>query len=274
MAGATRAVLGIDAAWTDKNPSGVALAVELNGQWCLIRAEASAAEFVMAAGATATVQLQTQTGLDAAALLSAAEQFCGIAPDIIAIDMPLSRKIIASRRSADDAVSRKYGGRKCGTHSPNSSRPGKVGERMQRAFENAGYELCVTEIRTPGLIEVYPHPALLEMIGAEERLKYKVGKRWSYWPHDDPPSRRAKLMDVWAGIGAALERQIAGTEERLGEAFGFSVRELKAREDLIDAIVCCAVAVCALEGNAMPHGDNDAAIWIPAGKLQTAVATS
>jgi predicted RNase H-like nuclease len=32
------------------------------------------------------------------------------------------------------------------------------------------------------LIEVYPHPALVELCDEPQRLPYKVGKLRSYWP--------------------------------------------------------------------------------------------
>lgn len=43
--------------------------------------------------------------------------------------------------------------------------------------------------------------------------------------------------------------------------------DLKACEDIIDAIVCAWVATTALDGKAIPYGDADAAIWIPEQEL-------
>jgi hypothetical protein len=37
-------------------------------------------------------------------------------------------------------------------------------------------------IASPALIEVYPHPALVELAGAVERLPYKAAKVSAYWP--------------------------------------------------------------------------------------------
>jgi predicted RNase H-like nuclease len=39
--------------------------------------------------------------------------------------------------------------------------------------------------------------------------------------------------------------------------------ERKAFEDTLDAVICAWVAVRALEGLAVPFGDDTAAIWIP-----------
>jgi len=75
-----RSVLGIDAAWTLTQPSGVALAVEDAGGWRLAAVAASYEDFVAA------------------------------------VDMPLVLLPIPRRRAACDAVSRAYGSRACGTH--------------------------------------------------------------------------------------------------------------------------------------------------------------
>lgn len=42
-----------------------------------------------------------------------------------------------------------------------------------------------------------------------------------------------------------------------------TVVELKAFEDMLDAVVCCWVAICALEGRAAAFGDHASAIWVP-----------
>jgi predicted RNase H-like nuclease len=52
-----------------------------------------------------------------------------------------------------------------------------------------------------------------------------------------------------------------------------SAVELKAFEDMLDAIVCCWVAICALQGRAIPFGDDTSAIWIPTPLASTTNAT-
>jgi predicted RNase H-like nuclease len=42
-----------------------------------------------------------------------------------------------------------------------------------------------------------------------------------------------------------------------------SERELKAAEDILDALICARVGVAILEGAAEPLGDETAAIWVP-----------
>lgn len=69
---------------------------------------------------------------------------------------------------------------------------------------------------------------------------------------------------MWARIIAALDRQIAGTSEKLilppVEA---PASALKAFQDALDAAICAWVGVCALERRAEAYGDADSAIWVP-----------
>jgi len=259
------AVLGIDAAWTAMHPSGVALAVERNGHWHLAALTASYAEFLAIGGTSSVVEPAPANGIPCARdLLGTAEAIAGLPIDLVGIDMPLARTAVRSRRVADDAVSRSYGGRKCSTHSPTANRPGTFSDEFRTAFEQSGYVLCTDEITTPGLIEVYPHPALVELSGAPERLPYKAGKTRTYWRDLPLPERRAKLLGMWEAIVAMLDKEIAGVVDALPPlAPVASVRALKGYEDRIDAVVCAWSAIEALAGRARPYGDADAAIWIP-----------
>ena len=269
MAGsAERAVLGVDAAWTAAQPSGVALAVESASGWRLAALEASYDQFL--ARAEGTGPGETRPGGSrpvAAELLAAARTICGRRIDLVAIDMPLSRLPIDGRRPADRLVSERYGDRAAATHSPGKERPGAISDKLRAEFEAEGYGLCTAppaQGSIQGLIEVYPHPALIEFLKAERRLEYKAGKTGVYWPALSLDERHLNLRAVWARIVQALERRIGGVAERLPrpdpEVRGW---RLKAYEDKLDAVVCAAVAIAALDGKAVAHGDDDAAIWVP-----------
>jgi predicted RNase H-like nuclease len=208
----------------------------------------------------------------AKSLIETCERLTGRPPDVVAIDMPLSLTPIVKRRPSDLAVSRAYGAKKCATHSPSAERPGKVSDALREAFADCGYRLRTASnpsapyLDTPALIEVYPHPALVELTSAAERLRYKISRANKFWPRPvTPPERRKNLLEAWREIAAALEQQIEGVTARLpavGEIA--SGLDLKAHEDALDAVVCAWVGVCALEGSAEAFGDTDSAIWIPA----------
>ena len=252
-----RAVLGIDAAWSLTHPSGVAVAAELRDGWHLIAAASSYQRFQTLADGRLRAEERPSGSLpDADAMLATASILCGRPVDLVAIDMPLARSPIVGRRVSDNAVSKAYGGRKCGTYSPSASRPGRISDDLREGFERAGYSLRTDKIAPiRGVIEVYPHPALVELAGASERLPYKASKARAYWPSAAPPERRARLYRQWSEIVMRLEGEIAGLNA--------SGVEVKAYEDALDGIICSWVAVCALDGRAMPFGDENSAIWIP-----------
>jgi predicted RNase H-like nuclease len=254
-----RAVLGIDAAWTETNASGLALAAETSAGWELVAVAPSYQSFISDSGGRCVDSIPK-----APDLLEACQNRLGRPVNIVAIDMPLSNKPIIGRRAADDAVSRAYGGRKCGTHTPSSKRPGKISDNLRKGFALAGYPLLTTAMSASGLIEVYPHPALIELATAPERLKYKVGKARNYWPSLSPAERRQMLLRSWAEIAHLLEREIRGVITSL-PTLGVNPTgvQLKSFEDILDAIVCAWVAICALDGRVRGFGDDDAAIWVP-----------
>ena len=96
-----RVILGIDAAWTQRQPSGVALAVDDGTGWRLVAAEASYDHFISTARGDRPHGDPIGTLPNAHALIEAATLLAGQAPDLVAIDMPLSRKPITARRCAD-----------------------------------------------------------------------------------------------------------------------------------------------------------------------------
>ena len=187
--------------------------------------------------------------------------------DIVAVDMPLSREPITSRRTSDRAVNSAYSSRWCSTHTPSTTRPGQISDRLREAFGSLGYPLRTLTAQAPGLIEVYPHPALVELARSEKRLPYKQGKARSYWPHLMPVARKAAIKEVWRTIVDLLETKLLDVGALLPTLAEDATNwEMKAFEDQLDAIVCAWVAIEFLEGRAAPYGDDMSAIWIPRGE--------
>lgn len=258
-----RTVLGIDAAWTERNASGVAVAVEYAKGWQLKGAWPSVAHFMAAAYEQPSPDKPSGGVAPANDLLAATRSLVGSLPDLVAIDMPMALEPIMGRRASDDALSRAYGAKWCAAHSPSAMRPGPISDRLRQGFAEAGYDLCISDITTPGLIEVYPHPALVELCDEPTRLPYKVGKIRSYWPDLTLEHRRLLLSGEWSAIGAVLEPYLQGAEG-FCTTLDLSPKQLKAQEDMIDAIICCICAIRALDGGARPlAGDDKSAIWVP-----------
>lgn len=260
-----RIVLGIDAAWTSKEPSGVALAIETNDGWVLAAAEPSYDHFFALAAERALDVAPDEKTASAFELVEAVKMIAGRGPDLVAIDMPMALTPITGRRGADTAISKAFGARWCSAHSPSSKRPGPISDRLRADFADLGYPLCIDKLITPGLIEVYPHPALVELTDEPRRLPYKLAKIRSYWPKLKPNQRRRSLIGEWDAIAAALEPYLRGSDKVVSGALSNNkAKELKAREDMLDAIVCCISAIRALQGAATSYHDENSAIWVPA----------
>jgi predicted RNase H-like nuclease len=262
---ADKSVLGIDAAWTSRNNSGVALVVRDGGNWRLLACASSYREFM---GDPDTEHWPDAKMPDAGALIAACRRFGPFKPELVAVDMPMARYPIAGRRPADDAVSREYGTRWCSTHTPSKDRPGGISDRLRADFHREGYPLATNWLAGACLIEVYPHPALIELTASERRLCYKVQKQRKYWKDASRQERLSNLIAVWSLIISSIEIHIAGISKWIplpncGEYV--PVRDLKAFDDRLDAVICAWVGVCVLEDRARPLGDSDSAIWIPSG---------
>jgi len=265
------AVLGIDAAWTPRQPSGVALIAATPAGWqCIAVAPSYAGFLALALGEQVDWTARTSgCPPDAAALLAASAALLGgREPTVVAVDMPLSRQLITGRRPADNHISRVFGARKCGTHSPSVQRPGPLADDFARAFAALGFQLATSATR-PGapnrVLEVYPHPALLRLLDAPERVMYKVGRTRAYWPAADPTRRRANVIQVLQTVLDGLRREIAAIPLVLpAAAGGVGLAPLKRFEDALDALVCAWVGARYLAGAVDAYGDSDAAIWVPA----------
>lgn len=260
-----RSVLGIDAAWTATRPSGVALAVEEAGGWRLKAVAASYEGFQALAEGKLAENRPAGSLLDVDALLSAAAKLGGHPVDLVAIDMPLARSQIVGRRASDDAVSRAYGQRWASTHTPSIDRPGRISDNLRADFEAAGYPLRTSGRVSHGLVEAYPHPALIEFSKAERRLPYKFSNRRKYWPNDHSAARKANIRREWQSIISLMESETIGIEQHveLPDPGVAPTVAWKACEDMLDAVICAAVGIWVLEGRATPFGDWQSAIWIP-----------
>jgi hypothetical protein len=136
-----RAVLGIGAAWTAAEPSGVAAAVETASGWTLAAVEASYEAFV---GRANGVERDAKR------------------PGVSAADLRSARRP-RRRRYADGgagdcrapalhrAISKQYDAKAASTHSPSAERPGKINDPLRARFEAHGYRLC-TSAPARGLI--------------------------------------------------------------------------------------------------------------------------
>lgn len=263
-------VLGIDAAWTAHNPSGVALVIKDKSGWRCAGASPSYSSFVALSEGVPVDWSARQLGgePDLNAVLTAATALAGgQRPDVVAVDMPLATTPITGRRPADSMTSRAFGPFKCAVHSPTPARPGPIATYFVSALADAGYPLATTSHmpgRVPAALEVYPHAAIVRLMKLTERLKYKVARTRKLWPGATVTSRIANVIASFHVLRDALENEFGTILLTLPEAQSVkTLTGLKSIEDSLDALVCALVGARYLTGNVEALGDETAAIWVP-----------
>lgn len=217
--------IGIDLAWSERNPSGAAVIRDGRLVACT-GGLGRTAEIVDFVGA----HLSRRHG------------------SIVAVDAPLRVPNETGSRLCDRALSAEWRRYHAGAYPANRrllARDGIVrGEALTAALTER-FQFIETDViprRTKArlICEVYPHPALVSLFGLERILKYKRGRGRTYedrWPEyeryrsllrglrkADPPLRRTK-------------RFLKGTD-----VVGLRGAALQAYEDALDALTCAYVA--------------------------------
>ena len=263
-------VLGIDAAWTAHQPSGIALVRRQGESWrCVALAPSYTSFIALATGIPVDWSARAQGSQpQMPALLRAAEQLGAGRVDLIAFDMPLSTQPIGHRRQADRAISRIFGNRGCAVHSPTAQRPGAIADGIRHDLEDCGYGLQTVAAQPGpgGLIEVYPHVALLALLESKYRVPYKVSRSLQYWRKEQLSvnERIGRLLAEFGRIRDGLAQQIQHINLPLPQSTEVqSLSALKPLEDCLDALVCAWVAIEHLQGRTRGLGDASAAIWCP-----------
>jgi predicted RNase H-like nuclease len=261
-------VLGIDAAWTDRHPSGVALVEKGPDGWRCVRVAPSYEAFVTPGNVDWAHDAPSPTSLDRTkVVVELLDSIEGGRPTVVAVDMPLALDPIIGRRAADNEISKKFGAAGCGTHSPSRKKPGSIGKNLRAGLEAAGYRLATTATKagTRGqIVEVYPHTGILDLLGISFRARYKVTKTKRYWPDESIKERRKLLLESQHQILDALAADIEGIDMPLPrpDEPGTLV-SLESFEDGLDALVCAWTGIQYLEDKATAYGDDTAAIWVP-----------
>lgn len=265
-------VLGIDAAWSDKHPSGVALIrQDAGGDWRFVAVAPSYASFIQKARGRPTNWDETPAGglPLSECLLASAHRLLGEPVTVVSVDMPLSRTSVTKLRKADADINDEFRSKWCGVYTPTDTNPGPVSTRLQKSLDRLGYPLAVnkSEVTDRATIEVYPHTALLRLLNLDCRLPYKVAKSNSkgYWRGKPVKERVENLLTKFGEIREGLVGEI---EEIPKDFLPSSKRvahltHLKRYEDALDALVCAWVGARYLAGCATAYGDHTAAIWVP-----------
>ncbi|MBC7317873.1 DUF429 domain-containing protein [Candidatus Bipolaricaulota bacterium] len=218
-------LIGLDLAWSEANPSGgVAIRWQGDrGKPFLWTAELGALEEIV----------------------GFVEEAAGLGPALVAVDAPLLVPNETGTRPCDRELSAFYRKAQAQAYPANRRRlgPRVRGEALVAALKARGFTFqSRVEKRklVRQVVEVFPHPAMIELFGLPRILRYKAR------PNRSLSFRLAELRRYWELLGGLSEAEPAlDTAPILSqtEISGLKGRELKAAEDLLDALYCAYIAL-------------------------------
>ena len=150
-------VAGVDLAWGERRPDGV----------CVIQADHRRAR-------VAAVGLPRGDH----ELLAFLDQHIGKAPALIAVDAPIVCPNASGARPVNRLTHVHFGRLHAGSHPANLTRCPRP-PRVAAKLVARGFAIDANDGRV--VAEVYPHPAMVRLIGLSERIAYKRGgveHRW------------------------------------------------------------------------------------------------
>lgn len=208
--------VGIDLAWRAHHPTG----------WAVLEGDARRVRLVdsRAMGADAEI-------LGALAALDGQTH--------VAIDAPLVVPNRRGHRPGDRALAARFARYRAAPHVASQERLLHEGRIRSVAFAEAlealgfAHDPRVDSRAMRRFFEVYPHPAIVSLLGLQERLPYKAR-----FPRD---VRLAAFDQLVAGLRAQRRPRLDLGDHALSPA-GLRGRALKSLEDRLDAIVCAYVA--------------------------------
>ncbi|MFN8071897.1 MAG: DUF429 domain-containing protein [Mycobacterium sp.] len=208
--------VGVDLAWGERNPTGIAVA-DVDG---------------------AVLHVGTARSDDD--VLAHLEPFVG-GPCVVAFDAPLVVTNPTGNRPCEAALNRDFRRFDAGTHPANTGlawfADGGRGARLSAAL---GLDLDPRSTATRKALEVYPHAAAVALFGLEKTLKYKQK------PGRDFTALRSELLRLMAfmeGLDGLFLTDSADWHA-LRTAVGQASRksELRRAEDPVDAVLCAYIA--------------------------------
>lgn len=217
--------LGIDLAWSPHNTSaGAAL------RWDGIRAPLVAWRDDLTSDADLVAWVVAQAGEE------------GV---LVAIDAPLIVPNETGTRPCDREITRLFGRYHAGTHPANRRNLGRYsglrGERLVGLLGEHGFAHVLNVERrgeARGIMEVYPHPAMVNLFGLGQILKYKYRRgrscatRWAEF------RRYQNLLRTLSDVEPSMHLPSEITNRQVE---GLRGHALKRYEDLLDAVFCAYI---------------------------------
>lgn len=218
--------IGIDLAWSTRNPTGVAV----------LRGDATGASLI---------DTRMLGGDDE--IIDYIANYAGAGPCIVGIDAPLWVPNETGRRPGEAAIGAAFARYQAGAHPANRQRLAQNGvirgEALVAALATLGFahapEIVAGAVMRQ-VIEVFPHPAMIAIFDLPRTLKYKV-----------KPNRTREFLNSEWGRYQAFLRELNVGDPPLYDHEAFVSRDvaplrgraLKSYEDQIDAVFCAYICL-------------------------------
>ncbi|NCC31759.1 MAG: DUF429 domain-containing protein [Chloroflexia bacterium] len=222
--------LGLDLAWSARNPSGLAV---LRGGLH---------------GATLVEPPRLITALDDLVAYMLAQ--IGDGPAILAVDAPLCVPNLTGQRPAEAALARTFRAYEAAAHPANRrllnrDGTGVRGERLLERLAPYGFlpVTCPGPTASGRLVtEVYPHPAMIALFGLNKTLKYKSRPGRDHNQRVEAWHTYQQHLRLLTNTDPSLNGHLVLLEPDVATLRG---HRLKAYEDQIDALFCAYIGLYA-----------------------------
>lgn len=184
----------------------------------------------------------------------------------VAIDASLVIPNVTGQRACERELSSHYGKMKASCHASNLTLyPNAASVALSRKLEKHDFMHLGRE---KWQIECYPHPAIIEIFGLFERLKYKKG---GVAEKKAGQKQLASLISSLSNSTTLRLRLGSDAREIADPAHIETLRgkALKSNEDMLDAIICLYVAgLYAIGANHRVFGNTtEGYIWVPTSEV-------
>ena len=181
----------------------------------------------------------------------------------VAIDASLIIPNVTGQRTCERELSAHYGKMGASCHASNLTLyPNAASVALSRKLEEHSFTHLGTK---KWQIECYPHPAIIEIFGLPERLKYKKGRV------AEKKAGQKRLASLISGLSNSptLPLRLGSDVRELVDPTHIDAvrgKALKSNEDMLDAIICLYVAgLYAIGAKHRVFGDtSEGYIWVPA----------
>jgi len=203
--------IGIDLAWGERQPTGLAV---LDEEGALVHVSSVRTDEEIAERLAAYVE----------------------GPCLVAIDAPLVVRNVTGSRPAEKALTKDFRRFEAGCHPSNLAKPEfRDGPRGARVCKRLGLDMDPRSGRARRAIEVYPHPATVVLFGLERTLKYK-DKRGR-----DVELLRSELLTLMTHVESVVRTDETWAALRRAVETATRKSQLRVVEDQVDAVVCAYV---------------------------------